>query len=191
MERKSPVSDVERLLTPEQAMALVAELMVKHDGRLAKYFHNKGLQSADALNASQELFLKASRAASKWTMRPDSDEAWLFSMAAQVALSLLRKWSLAAKHETAYQRSGMARSISEPLGEAIAIWSEFRDMIAPAIDLLPETQQVVIELHYEWGYSHDEVADLLKISRNAVTGRLERARRQLGKNLSLLGVDWT
>jgi RNA polymerase sigma factor (sigma-70 family) len=187
MERKSPVSDVERLFTPEQAMAFVAELMVKHDGRLAKYFHNKGLQSADALNASQELFLKASRAASKWTMRPNSDKAWLFSMAKKVALSHLKTRILRAKHETAYQRSGMVRTISAPLGEAIAILSEVR----AAIDLLPETQQVVIELHCEWGYSHDEVADLLKISRKAVTGRLGRARLQLRKRLSLLGIDWT
>lgn len=51
---------------------------------------------------------------------------------------------------------------------------------------LPPKYRAVIHLYYYEGYSQDEIAGILGISRTAVQTRMQRARRMLEKELKIL-----
>jgi RNA polymerase sigma-70 factor (ECF subfamily) len=53
-----------------------------------------------------------------------------------------------------------------------------------AMQRLSASGREAIQLHYFSGLSHEEIARTLKISTQAVHGRLQRARRQLASQLS-------
>jgi RNA polymerase sigma-70 factor (ECF subfamily) len=53
-----------------------------------------------------------------------------------------------------------------------------------AIGRLPAPAREIVQLHYFSGLSHEEIAETLKISPQAVHGRLQRARRALAGWLS-------
>jgi RNA polymerase sigma factor, sigma-70 family len=67
---------------------------------------------------------------------------------------------------------------------------------APNIDLqwalegLPDKLRLPLVLHYLEGYSYDEVADLLRIPKSAVRGRLSRARHELSLTLGKDKEAW-
>jgi RNA polymerase sigma factor (sigma-70 family) len=186
-QRSEVMADEKRLLTPQEASDLVVALMVKYEERLAKYFERKGLQLADALNASQDLFLKALSAASKWTTRPDSEEAWFFSMARLVARTYHRTQRRKEDREQPYPDYYEELMSMNPVDEASRI--EICNMMAAAVDALPDSQWVVIKWCLVEGASQREVAETLSISRRAVSGRLKRATRALCRALRGLAAD--
>jgi RNA polymerase sigma-70 factor, ECF subfamily len=56
--------------------------------------------------------------------------------------------------------------------------------VREALQRLPAAGREVVQLHYYSGLSHEEIARTLKISPQAVHGRLQRARRALAGWLS-------
>ncbi len=57
------------------------------------------------------------------------------------------------------------------------------DLVRRAVLHLPEAAREVVVLHYFTGLSHRQIADMLRISPEAVHGRLVRARRKLAEEL--------
>lgn len=52
-----------------------------------------------------------------------------------------------------------------------------------AVNRLPEKQRTIFHLYYSEGYKTDEIADILKIPSSTVRVNLNRARKQLRKEL--------
>ena len=50
---------------------------------------------------------------------------------------------------------------------------------------LPPKYRAVVHLYYYEGYSQEEIANILGITRTAVQTRMQRAREQLGKELRI------
>ena len=121
--------------------------------------YTKSIQEAE--DVCQDVFLKLME---QKHIQPGKEKAWLMQVTANQCRSLLRSgwWKKTASLEDAAPEE--AASTDDILGIVLA---------------LPPKYRVVIYLHYYEGYSTEEIAKLLKISRSAVTTRLQRARNLL------------
>ena len=95
---------------------------------------------------------------------PGKEKPWLMQTAANACRNLLRSswW----KGTTA-------------LDETLAAEERGLDHVQRSVMSLPPKYRVVVYLHYYEQYTTAEIAELLHISRSAVTTRLDRARKQL------------
>lgn len=101
-------------------------------------------------------------------VQPGKEKAWLMQVTANECRSLLRS-------------SWWKRTV--PLDETIpAPARQEREVFHSVMTLAPKYRVVVYLFYYE-GFSTDEIARMLKITRSAVTTRLTRARRTLKDEL--------
>lgn len=77
------------------------------------------------------------------------------------------------------------------LAADVAEVDEESRIIREAVARLPRAAREVIVLHYFSGLSHQQIADTLEISPQAVHGRLIRARKRIAIKLQALGVKGT
>ena len=65
------------------------------------------------------------------------------------------------------------------LDETIVFTSETDRVLWEVVNSLAPKYRIVVHLYYYEGYSQDEIAEILKLSRTAVQTRMSRAREQL------------
>ena len=65
------------------------------------------------------------------------------------------------------------------LDETIVFTSETDRELWEVVNSLAPKYRIVVHLYYYEGYSQDEIAEILKLSRTAVQTRMSRAREQL------------
>lgn len=120
---------------------------------------------AEAEDVCQTVFLKLLE---QTHLTPGKEKQWLMQVTANQCRSLLRSswWRKTA-----------------PLEESLPWEMEEYRHVYHCVMALPPKYRVVIYLHYYEMYSTAEIAALLKISRTAVTTRLNRARAQLKEAL--------
>ena len=118
----------------------------------------------EAEDVCQTVFLKLLEADA---ITPGKEKAWLMQVTANQCRSLLRSawWNRTAP-------------LDETLPASEPSWDTRQSILA-----LKPKYRVVLYLHYYEGYTTNEMAALLKISRTAVTTRLSRAREQLRRLL--------
>ena len=97
---------------------------------------------------------------------------WVFGIARNQALSLLRKEARAAKDELP--------PLVEP-DPAIAITREER--VLAALDRLPEEQREVVFLAFYEGLSYRDIASMMEIPEGTVKSRMYHAKRALMEHL--------
>lgn len=120
----------------------------------------------DAEDICQAVFLRLLERGGD--IRPGREKAWL----AAVTVNLCRDWLRAAK-----------RRRTEPLSQEIAFETPEQSRVFRAVMALGQTERAAVYLYYYEGYSTAEIAEILKISRTAVTTRLARAREHLRREL--------
>ena len=123
-----------------------------------------------ANDLTQEVFL---RAWSQFTKlrgyeRPD---AWLFHVATNLALNERRHQRVAGPSLTLPEASRAAGDHAASLAERAALRA--------ALEALPDRQRAAIVLREIYGYSCDEIAETLEVSRAAAKMTLSRARQGL------------
>jgi len=130
---------------------------------------------ADAEDASQETFMKAYKALSKYDPeRPFI--SWLLAIAYNRCIDQLRRRRLTwVGLEALFDRPD-PRS---PSPEAAAEAGEHAEGIQQALSTLSVKDRAVVVLRYWYDYSYDEIAETLKLTNSAVKSRLHRARREL------------
>ena len=118
--------------------------------------YTKSVQEAE--DVCQSVFLKLME---QKNIQPGKETAWLMQVTANQCRSLLRSgwWKKTVSLDDTI--------LSEPVAQ---------DDVLGIVLSLPPKYRVVIYLHYYEGYATAEIAKLLKISRSAVTTRLQRAR---------------
>lgn len=121
--------------------------------------YTKSIQEAE--DVCQIVFLKLME---QKHIQPGKEKAWLMQVTANQCRSLLRSgwWKKTVSLDDTL--------LSEPAAHG--------DVLRAVLSLPPK-YRVVIYLHYYEGYATAEIAKLLKISRSAVTTRLQRAREML------------
>ena len=127
--------------------------------RLAlSYLQNKH----DAEDICQSVFVKL--LSRKKPLEIGKEKAWLLTCAANACKDHLKSFW---------------RKNTVELDETIAFTSETSKELWAVVNSLSPKYRIVVHLYYYEGYSQDEIAEILKISRTAVQTRMSRAREQL------------
>ena len=120
----------------------------------------------DAEDACQSVFVKL--IGYQKPLGSGKEKAWLLTCTANVCKDHLKSiW----------------RKNTVQLDETIVLNSETDKGIWEAVKTLPPKYRAVVHLYYYEGYSQEEIARILKISRTAVQTRMSRARGQLKEAL--------
>ena len=102
---------------------------------------------------------------------------WLFKIATNKALTWLKK----VRHEVAADDSVVAAIASHHAGpDKQAIYAELRS----AVDRLQLKHKMVVSMYYWQGLSYADIAVALAVPIGSVRGWLNRAKKQLKKELS-------
>ncbi|MCH8877772.1 MAG: RNA polymerase sigma factor [Chloroflexi bacterium] len=129
----------------------------------------------DAEDASQETFMKAYRALSKYDPeRPFI--SWLLAIAYHRCIDQLRRRRLTwVGLEALFDRPDRRAPSPEVAAEA----GEYAEDVQEALSTLSVKDRAVVVLRYWYDYSYDEIAETLSLTNSAVKSRLHRARREL------------
>ena len=151
-------------------------------GRLVEMHQDRVYRAAvrlvgheDALDISQEVFLKAHRELKRFKGR-SALSTWLYRMAVNLSLNYLRGQRRELDRR---QRFGPGVSDPPPGPERNMADSRLRDQVWAAIDSLPERQRAAITLHRFEGLPAPEVAEIMGLSVGAVESLLHRAKKTL------------
>ena len=141
----------------------------------------------DALDLSQEAFLRAWRALDQYQFDA-AFSTWLFRLTSNVCIDFLRKqkrqqhMSLTVTDE---DEPGEEFAVPDPAPgpEEQIIQNDRRAAVARAMASLPEDWRVVMQLRVVEQLSYEQIAGILDIKVGTVKSRLARARTQLRKIL--------
>jgi len=152
------------------------EIYDRHYARVRGYAASMLRDGSASDDVVQETFLRAQTNLES-VREPDKVAAWLFRVAHNLCMDLLRarkasRIDPAADPETAAPRDAVSVQRDLERGEMSACVREM-------VDHLPETDRSVILLYDIMALSHQEIADVLGIEVGAVKVRLHRARRKL------------
>lgn len=105
------------------------------------------------------------------TLFPGSEKAWLLKCTANACKDLLKSfWK--------QNREDMDENM---------VFADDRDReLWAVVGTLPPKYRAVVHLYYFEGYSQEEIAKILGITRTAVQTRMQRARNLLEKELKIL-----
>jgi len=165
------------------------ELMFRFQGRVQSLFRHLIGNQELAEDLTQDVFLRVFRARKSYQPKAKFS-TWLFTIANNVALNQLR--TQRRKPEMSFGglvRNALSETTVEP-AEAIAAGSEMmptrqldkselREMVRLAIEALNERQRMAVLLSRFEGMSYTEIANVMKLSPQAVKSLLCRAHVQL------------
>lgn len=127
----------------------------------------------EAEDVAQDAFIRAWKAAERWTPGQARLESWMSRIATNLCLDRLRK-----KRETAME-SPPEMEDSRMAADEEMIASEASLSVNAAIAMLPERQRLALELCHFQDFSNIEAAEQLDVSVEALESLLARARRKL------------
>lgn len=130
----------------------------------------------DAEDVAQDAFVRAFRGLSSF--RGDSQfETWLYRIVANAAMSHLRRRRRFG--ELLLEEADEDRTLELPAPARVADEAVERDALAQALDALPLSLRSVVVLKDVYGFSCQEIGELVGTTEGAVKVRLHRARRRL------------
>jgi RNA polymerase sigma-70 factor (ECF subfamily) len=139
----------------------------------------------DAEDVAQDAFLRAHRAFGSLRDR-DRFRAWLVRTAFRLALDLRRGQNRRSRREDAVAIDAPLRTESV---EDAAARAEVRELVAEAVDALPEKLRIVTVLAAIEEHDVASVARLLELPEGTVKSRLFLARKSLAEKLRCLVSD--
>lgn len=175
---------VHRVLDDERAA--FRDLVTRYQARVFRIALGYTRDRAESEDITQEVFLRAYHSLCSYdTDRPFA--GWLFTIAANVALSRLRKARRSGEVLGAY-RETVSRD-SGGRAERDAINRDLLFRVGEMLSKLPPRQREAFLLRYYLEMRHEEVAQLQGRSTEAVRQDVVRARRKLLDLLVEKGVE--
>lgn len=152
------------------------------------YFAALGLtgSSEEALDISQEAFVRAYRALPKFQIRRGSFFTWYYQILRNLCFNFLRDRVKRARpfSEIARSENSLQNLTDESLNPAvIAERNEIKDAVWRAINLLKEEEREIILLRDFQEMSYKEIATALGCPLGTVMSRLFNARQRLREQL--------
>lgn len=152
--------------------ALYNKYALKMKGICLRYCHT----SFEAEDVFQEAFVKIFRNIGQYKWK-GSFEGWVRRIVINAAVDHYKKNTYLDNHLS-------VESIDEKDFDAIAIASEMEiNDLLNIINKLPHGYRVVFNLFAIDGYSHQEIADMLKISEGTSKSQVAKARKYIQKSL--------
>lgn len=153
------------------------QLVRQHQNRIFRHLLNLTGSREEALELSQEVFLKAWEALPAW--RPEAQfHTWLYRIASNLAYDLLRRRrivtyeALADDYDVPADEAGPEGRLQARQGMAA---------LDAALARLPPDQREIVLLREVEGLSYDELAATLGIDEGTVKSRLARGRAALAQ----------
>jgi RNA polymerase sigma factor (sigma-70 family) len=154
--------------------------MVEYYSAIRRFLRARLRNSDAADDLAQETFARALASGGTLTdARMETRQAWLFKIAANVAIDFSRRERVKAgifDHEASVE--DLPRETHEESGR-----HDVQKLIT-AIDALPAKRRDILILHKIEGYSHAEIADRLGMKRNTVEKNIVRALAELRDRLT-------
>ncbi len=182
---------VERINTGESE--LLGELISRYEDRVYNLALRMMGNREDAEDVLQDTFLNVIRSLDRFQGR-SSFSTWLYRVAANAALTRLRKQSKQAKSEDEFLDDVYSVKRAAQAGLKLPDWSanpvrellndEAMEQMNRAIESMPEIYRAVFVLRDVEELPTAEVAEIMDLSEAAVKSRLHRARLYLRNNLS-------
>ena len=165
-------------------------LVLKYQHRIVKLVSRYVREPADALDITQEAFIKAYRALPKF--RGDSAfYTWLYRIAINTAknhlVSLSRRPTevdLENENGEQIELEEMQKTIETP--ERLLLTNEIKDTVFDTIERLPDDLRTAITLREVEGMSYDEIAEAMDCPIGTVRSRIFRAREAIDVRLKPL-----
>ncbi|MEM6640767.1 MAG: RNA polymerase sigma factor RpoE [Pseudomonadota bacterium] len=162
-------------------------LVLKYQHKIVKLVMRYVRDSADALDVTQEAFLKAYRALPRF--RGDSAfYTWLYRIAINTAKNYLvaqkrrpLDYNLDLQDPEQYDMHARLKNVDSP--EHVTLSEEIRNTVNKAINDLPEDLRTAIVLREIEGMSYDEIAQTMECPIGTVRSRIFRAREAIDKQL--------
>ncbi len=129
----------------------------------------------DALDATQEAFFRAMRAADKIDPRRPLFP-WLARIVSNICIDWLRRRGVL--RFDALDKAAHARSDALRPDQILSLLADV-EKLRRCIDRLPDAYRCVVVLKYQAGLSNEDIADMLALSREALRVRLFRAKQML------------
>lgn len=160
------------------------QIVERHQDRLIRLCQRLLLDREEALDAAQEVFIKAYDKAGKLQPRGELF-TWLYRVATNHCLNRLRRRRIVrflAIREPGEDDRGWPEPVDQAPGPdrqlvARERWESTRE----AISTLPDSQRAVLTLAKFEGLSYRQIAETLGITEGAVESRLFRAMRNLAR----------
>lgn len=167
-----------------------AQLVGRHQDHVLAVARRMLPTHEDALDVSQEAFLKAYRGLKSFKTDA-SFSTWMHRIVLNACTSFHRKRNAAKRgnpislHQPAGDDEGGELEVAGPTDrpEEEAAATEVRMAVAEAVCELDEEHREIIILRDLEGLSYDEVADALGLAPGTVRSRLHRARKELARRL--------
>ncbi len=151
----------------------LSQVYREHYRSLVRFLYRRIGDQARAEDLAQEAFVRAIE------HQPSQPRAWLFTVAANLARDEGRRESVRRKHLTLIKAEAEARPPEPPPDQALERREAVRRVQA-ALALLAERDREALLLCEE-GFSYDEIAEVLGLSRGSVGTTLARARTRLAE----------
>lgn len=157
------------------------ELVKKYMKRIYYLAYSLTNNHADALDLSQEAFIKAYRSIHRFRGR-SSFYTWLYRITVNICLNHLKKE--AKKKEVSFDERIEVAQVDWWSNPKKALENkELQENLTRAIDSLPPQQKAVFTLRYLEGLSHKEIASTLGCSIGNVKANLFHALQKLRNKL--------
>jgi RNA polymerase sigma-70 factor, ECF subfamily len=130
----------------------------------------------------QESFFNVWRNAARYSQERGSARTWIMSIVHHQAIDKLRR--IRSKQSLDFYGDVPPDALQQP-----DVWTDVaagleRERISQALRGLPQEQRATIELAYFGGFSHSEIARLLRIPLGTVKGRLRLGMDKLRSSLA-------
>ena len=135
----------------------------------------------------QEAFFNVWRNAPSYDGRRGSVRNWILSIVHHQAIDRMRRLRTRQRLDSQQELTEDALQRPDVWGEVSAVLD--RQLISQALRTLPREQRATIELAYFGGYTHTEIASLLRIPLGTVKGRLRLGMDKLRLLLTEPGLE--
>jgi RNA polymerase sigma-70 factor, ECF subfamily len=171
------------------------ELVRRYKDRVYNVVYRYVGNHEDALDLSQEVFIRAYRGLKKYR-RQATWYTWLFSIAANVARNRVRDshrkgrdkgMSLEKLHDEAPALAQTAAA-SAQTPRSLAEQRELEGLLQNCLNELPDHYRLPFVLRTMDGLSYDEIAEVMECPVGTIKSRLNQARHLLHERLAALHV---
>ena len=151
----------------------LSQVYREHYRSLVRFLYRRIGDQAHAEDLAQEAFVRALE------HKPSQPRAWLFTVATNLARDEGRRAAVRRRHLTLIKAEAEARP-PEPPPEVALERSEEVGRIRSALEELSARDREALLL-WEEGFSYDEIAEVLGLSRGSMGTTLARARTRLAQ----------
>jgi RNA polymerase sigma-70 factor, ECF subfamily len=180
-----------RSLADDDLMALVAEgeprafevIFDRHSAAAFSLAYRMCGRRAMAEDVVQEAFLSLWRSGARYDRRRGSVRNWVLGVVHNRAIDAFRRGTVRESRNVSDEGIAERLVASEQTELEVARREEARN-VRGALDELPTEQRQVIELAYFGGFTHTQIADMLKLPAGTVKGRMRLGLTKMRMSLA-------